>query len=362
MLLKFIVSIILLLTLQHKVESLSNRSTFIIMKSDKKSSGFGNKVKTISNEQSSSTIQAKSNSKLSNNKKGISLLSSNDLERNIQNKIDSIKNLRLAIELQQNIDDFNKLTEMMSPLEQTLMPADKLLTLQSKKRQLEALQDEGFSKQNILSRLLEITYDESAEMRFLRHQTQEASKDMENFMISLARIIIDAASNVNTNRNILDIGCGDGILIKYLTLAAAEDKSNFDCSAITGIDLSNEMIKISKENYPNSQFFKANFLDYEASTTYRSIVFNEVLHNFLSIEDVLSKASKLLCDKGVVVVSHPRGYDNLVTQYSKNRMLVPSLLPKTESEWEKILKDKSLKLKIKKFYSTTPYLIVFENI
>jgi len=355
MLLTFIVSIILLLLLNVTSWVILPKRLTLVMKS-----GFGTKVQQ-QQQQQQTTVQRKSK-KLTSDKKGISLTST-DIETNIQNRINNVKNLRRAMELQQEIDNFSKLTQMMSPLERTLIPPEKLVLMQSRQQELKELQEGGFTKQNILSQLLEITYDESAEMRFLRHQTQEVSKDMEKFMISLARIIIDASSN--KDKDILDVGCGDGLLIKYLVQAAEIDKKNFNCGSVTGIDLSTEMINLASSNYRNSHFYKANFLNFESDQKYNVIVMNECLHNFLSVGEALKKASNLLREngEGEIVISHPRGYDNLVNQYSKNRQLVPSLLPKTETEWMEILENTGdLKLKIKKFYSTNPYLIVLQHI
>jgi 2-polyprenyl-3-methyl-5-hydroxy-6-metoxy-1,4-benzoquinol methylase len=308
--------------------------------------GFGSNVNI-----QSSTIKGKDNNEIKSNNKGfgsIQSLSPNDLERNIQNKIDTIQGLREVIKLQTELDDFNKITNQMSSLERTLISARDIATIQEKQQKLDSLRrEDNWSKQNVLSTLLEITWDQSAAFRNERHQTKEVSKEIEGFMINLSKQCIDG--------NILDVGCGDGILLKYLKIA----HGNMIDSRVTGIDLSSELLRYAAQSYPSASFIKTNFLDYSSTVDYSNIIFNECLHNFLSIRETLVKTKNLLANGGVVIISHPRGYDNIFSQHIKNKLLVPSLLPKTASEWLTIIEGTGLK--IKNFHSLNPYLIVLEQ-
>jgi len=305
--------------------------------------GFGSNVNI-----QSSTIKGKDNNEIKSNNKGFgSIQSSNDLEKNIQNKIDTFQGLREVIKLQTELDDFNKITSQMSSLERTLISAKDIATIQEKQQKLDSLRSEdGWSKQNVLSQLLEITWDQSAAFRNERHQTKEVSKEIDDFMLNLSKQIIDGT--------ILDVGTGDGILLKYLQKAHGKIDSR-----VTGIDLSSELLRYAKNSYPSASFIKTNFLDYESSENYSNIIFNESLHNFLSIREALIKTKNLLANGGLVIISHPRGADNIFSQHVKNKLLVPSLLPKTESEWETMIDGTGLK--IKKFHSVNPYLIVLEQ-
>ena len=110
-------------------------------------------------------------------------------------------------------------------------------------------------------------------------------------------------------------------------------KSDFRTEYIYGVDLSSEMIKVAQKNNPKSKYLKIDFLNYNPSDIkFSSIVFNECLHNFLDIEYTLQHASKLLNGpKSNIIISNPRGYENIVLQKSKNKWLVPNLLPDTEA-------------------------------
>jgi 2-polyprenyl-3-methyl-5-hydroxy-6-metoxy-1,4-benzoquinol methylase len=259
------------------------------------------------------------------------------------------------MKLQQEIEDFNKLTLKMSALEKNLISQEKLNIINSKNEQLEQLRKEGWSKQEVLSKLLEITWDVSADFRDNRHQNKEVSKELNDFMLYLAKIIL-----IKDN-NILDVGCGDGILIKYLNMMKNDHLIN---SRITGIDLSQNVLNYAIKNYPEAKFYKMNFLDFKSPSTekYSTIVFNECLHNFLNLTDTLKYASNILDNQGQIIVSHPRGYDNIFNQYNKNRWLVPSLLPNNDIEWNNILKDTNLKLIKNKLPSTSKsYLYILEH-
>ena len=323
----------------------SNKRSFLIMKGfGSTNKGFGSNVNTPS-----TSIKGKDNNEMKSNNKGFgSIQSSNDLERNIQKKIDTIKGLREVIKLQTELDDFNKITTHMSSLERTLISARDIATIQEKQQKLDSLRlEDNWSKQNVLSSLLEITWDQSAAFRNERHQTKEVSKEMDGYMVYLSKQLIDG--------NVLDVGTGDGILLKYLI----SSHGNTIESRVTGIDLSSELLRYAKNSYPSASFIKTNFLDYCSTVDYSNIIFNESLHNFLSIREALVKTKNLLANGGLVIISHPRGYDNIFSQHIKNKLLVPSLLPKTESEWEQLIDGTGLK--IKKFHSINPYLIVLEQ-
>ena len=114
---------------------------------------------------------------------------------------------------------------------------------------------------------------------------------------------------------------------------------------LVGIDLSSEMVNICRATYPHATFHHGDFLDYkglppsqlddtktnqkdsESFGLFDAVVFNECLHNFRDIENTLVHALSLVRLNGCVIVSHPRGFDNVFMQAGKNKWLCPSLLP-----------------------------------
>lgn len=359
----YFILFIVISILINNVLSLSLKAYSLAKKLDKKtidkvnsngfsssSSGFGNKNNKIS-----SSPNVLKNEDIKNVKTNENTMYSANLEKSIQNKINSIDGLRETMKLQEDIDDFKMILSKMTSLDKTLVTKETYDVMDSKEKQLESLRSQQWSKQNVLSKLLEITWDESAQFRFERHQNKDTSKDIHDYMISLAKIIAQNEGNV------LDVGCGDGILLKYLHLVV--DKSIE--SRVTGVDLSQEMIRFARQNFPLATYVKTNLLDYQPEKKFSTVVFNECLHNFLNVEETLKYVElNLITDESKIIISHPRGYDNLVSQYIKNRWLVPSLLPKNEQEWGVLLKNTRLKInqKYSSFSVNGPYLYVLELI
>lgn len=133
------------------------------------------------------------------------------------------------------------------------------------------------------------------------------------------------------NSSILDVGCGDGILLGYIMKQAKATKSNWKTVQYHGIDISSEMIKFSKQNYPKgSTFLHTGFLDFENEIQYSAIVFNECFHYFEDSFTAIQKALTCLEVNGKIIISHPKGYRNVELQRSKNSILVPGCLPNRE--------------------------------
>lgn len=76
---------------------------------------------------------------------------------------------------------------------------------------------------------------------------EEAKKDWED-----KKYVELFLNYLNNNASILDIGCGTGELLKYY-----QDKD----FTVTGLDVSEEMIKIAKEKVPSSNFVKISIYD-----------------------------------------------------------------------------------------------------
>lgn len=329
----------------NKLSLSINRSSFLMMKSNNKE--FGKNANNKGFGSTTSSSNANNKGAIKDNKSFL-----NELERNIQDKIDSNNGLREVLNLSDEIDDFNKVYSLMSKLEQTLVTREKIESMQERSQILQDLRDKySLSKQSVLEMLLQITFDESAQFRFDRHETKKISKETIDFMLLLAKLIVDKKGST------LDVGCGDGILLRFLKIVS---ESNEIEERVTGIDLSKEMIKIAKQSYPRSRFFQTSFLHYSPDEAYSTIVMNEVLHNFLSVEESLKYAATLLSSDGQIIISHPLGFTKMVSLYIKNRNLVPTILPKTDDEWVKICQN--IGLQIKKFHSLEPYLIVLERV
>ena len=119
------------------------------------------------------------------------------------------------------------------------------------------------------------------------------------------------------------------------------------------------MIAEARKSYPEATFAHGNFLNLDKDVfkaSFDVIVFNECLHYFTDIYAVLYHAKQLLTTSTTdsytydnsnntiqhstisntythpkrVIISHPKGYNNILLQRAKNKSLVPSLLPNTD--------------------------------
>ena len=111
--------------------------------------------------------------------------------------------------------------------------------------------------------------------------------------------IIDFADRINTNGNILDIGCGTGLPIdKYFS------ERNF---SIIGIDASDKMLEIAKSNeIKNTQFFLSYFFNFDSNERFDGIIAWDSLFHFPKQrqKDIYSKVYSLLNPGGFFLFTH----------------------------------------------------------
>jgi SAM-dependent methyltransferase len=159
----------------------------------------------------------------------------------------------------------------------------------------------------------------------------------------------------------------------------------FEQSRLVGVDLSKEMLDIAQEAFPSSSFVQGDFLDFESEKRFDCIVFNECLHYFEDLGEAIGKAVGLCKPRGggmegmgmkgmegmgmegmgmegmgmegmegmggmvgmengvsevsvasKIVISHPRGMENVRRLNQHNQLMVPSLLP-SEEELQRVL-------------------------
>ena len=100
--------------------------------------------------------------------------------------------------------------------------------------------------------------------------------------IDYCKTYIDEFIATLSGKKVLDIGCGAGQITDYLT-----QKGN---DAI-GIDFSEELLKIAKQNFPSSKFILADICEYEQKERVNGIITKDVLFH-LSDENLVSVLQK----------------------------------------------------------------------
>jgi hypothetical protein len=156
------------------------------------------------------------NSKASNPKDSI-IQQQIEMEKEIQNKINSIQNLREVVNLKEEIHAIEKLTSNLNLIEQltTISPTQQQ-NIESKTNRIAELKSLGWDEKAIHNKLLEITWDVAASHRNTQHEknANQITNEMNRFMETIASNALHG--DFAFNGKILDVGCGDGILLQYL--------------------------------------------------------------------------------------------------------------------------------------------------
>lgn len=106
------------------------------------------------------------------------------------------------------------------------------------------------------------------------------------------------ADKLPTKAKILDIGCGSGVPIdKYL------QSKNFE---ITGVDISEEMIRLAKENFPSGNYLVGDMekIDFPASSFDAIVSFYAIFHTPRERHlKLLKKIRTLLVNSGYLLIT-----------------------------------------------------------
>ncbi|WP_027803156.1 class I SAM-dependent methyltransferase [Paraburkholderia dilworthii] len=109
-------------------------------------------------------------------------------------------------------------------------------------------------------------------------------------------VIVGYCLHFRPAARILDVGCGTGILARWLSGAAI--------SSYLGIDLSEAAIeKARQSNIQGAEFAVADGTAFKTSQLFDVIVFNEVLYYIRTPEDYLRGFARCLAPGGILVVS-----------------------------------------------------------
>ena len=112
-------------------------------------------------------------------------------------------------------------------------------------------------------------------------------------------LILDNAGLIKgqcEGKKVLDVACGTGVLINDYKLRGIKD--------ITAIDISDEMIKIAKEKFPDVNFICADVENTDFETKFDAIVVYNAFPHFPNGSALIEKLSSLINDGGTLTIAH----------------------------------------------------------
>ena len=139
-------------------------------------------------------------------------------------------------------------------------------------------------------------------MKMMQKEILETSGYQNYTDIKRLKFIIDALDeNIAPNSNVLDVGCGNGLISMSLGKAGHN---------VFGIDISEKAIEKANEknNLPNVKFEVAGAEQLSAAETkYDAVICSEVLEHLNEPSSLLKYIYKSMKDEGILIVTVPNG-------------------------------------------------------
>ncbi|MCL9781606.1 class I SAM-dependent methyltransferase [Vibrio sp. S4M6] len=137
--------------------------------------------------------------------------------------------------------------------------------------------------------------------------------------------------------NILDVGTGTGVLIKYIECL-------FSNVCIHALDLSSNQLEHVKLQYPDVEVYLGDISSFINPVEYDLIYCNACFGNILNQSSALKNMSNMLSGSGLIVISHPLGSAFVENLKNTNNIIVPNTLPKSIKQVSELIVDTNLSL------------------
>lgn len=121
-------------------------------------------------------------------------------------------------------------------------------------------------------------------------------------MIKSDEIIEDILnrSNIYANTRVLDVACGTGVMFPYYIAREAD---------VTGIDISPEMVKIARKNFPGIEVLCGDATEFSFEKSFDAVMVYNAFPHFPKPYDTIRTLSGLLIPGGTLTVAHGMGRD-----------------------------------------------------
>ncbi|MBC2397535.1 class I SAM-dependent methyltransferase [Clostridium tetanomorphum] len=130
-------------------------------------------------------------------------------------------------------------------------------------------------------------------------------------------------SEVKENSNILDVGTGTGVLIKYLLKTSP--------MKITAVDISENMIEVAKSKYKGEKVeFIIKDINRYNDKNFDYIFLYSVYPHFKDKEATLRHLRKLLNKGGKIIIAHSDSKEKINKVHSRNEIVKEDKLPSVE--------------------------------
>ncbi|MBS8121897.1 class I SAM-dependent methyltransferase [Candidatus Vampirococcus lugosii] len=155
---------------------------------------------------------------------------------------------------------------------------------------------------------------------FYNSQSEKRNQTRQKYWPEFKIILEKIKKYKKENIKILDLGCGNARILNYLQ----EELSDFEKIDYTGVDISENLINISKNKYPNYNFYTSDMLDFLQNESQEEYDFVFMIASFQHIPNkserklILKYIYKILKYNGKLISINWTMSDWFRKKYNKN--------------------------------------------
>lgn len=129
--------------------------------------------------------------------------------------------------------------------------------------------------------------------------------EWDSAMVKDSKIINTILDNaeIKAGCDVLDVACGTGVLIS--------DYFERNVNSVTGIDISQQMLKIASQKFPEAQFICADASQKEFDRKFDCIMIFNAFPHFPEPEGLIRHLSKYLKPQGTLTVAHDKSREGI---------------------------------------------------